>query len=63
TAGSSITIETVQGKSETFAVNAQTVIRNPKGTGVAVGDRVTIVARRDPGTDIFTARGIVVHPE
>lgn len=63
TAGSSITIETVQGKSETFAVNGQTVIRNPKGSGVAVGDRVTIVARREPATDTFTARGIVVHPQ
>ncbi|MGE5265056.1 MAG: DUF5666 domain-containing protein [Acidobacteriota bacterium] len=62
TAGSSITIETVQGKSETFAVNGQTVIRNPKGSGVAVGDRVTIVARRVPATDTFTARAIVVHP-
>ncbi len=63
TAGSSITIQDVQGGSETFDVNAQTVIRNPKGTGVAIGDRVTIVSRRDPSTDAFTATGIVVHPQ
>ncbi len=63
TAGSSITIQDVQGGTETFVVNAQTQIRNPKGTGVAMGDKVTIVSRRDPSTDTFTASAIVVHPQ
>lgn len=61
-AGSSITIQTVRGESETFALTAQTVIRNPKGTGVVLGDRVTVVSRREPASDTFTATGIVVHP-
>jgi Domain of unknown function (DUF5666) len=61
-AGSSITIDVKDG-SETFALTGQTIIRNPKGTGVAVGDRVTIVSRRDPSTDTFTATAIVVHPQ
>lgn len=63
TPGSSITIQDAQGGSETFALTGQTIIRNPKGSGVAVGDRVTIVSRRDPSTDTFTASAIVVHPE
>lgn len=63
TAGSSITIKTVQGDSETFALTASTTIKNPKGSGVAVGDRVTVVSRRDPSTDTATASGIVVHPK
>lgn len=63
TLGTSITIQDAQGGSETFVVNAQTIIRNPKGGGVAIGDRVTIVSRRDPSTDTFTASAIVVHPQ
>lgn len=59
----SITIQDAQGGSETFFLTGQTIIRNPKGSGVAVGDQVTIVSRRDPSTDTFTASAIVVHPE
>ncbi len=62
TAGS-ITIQDVQGGSETFAVTGQTIIRNPKGTGVIVGDQITVVSRRDPSADTFTASAIVVHPQ
>lgn len=62
TADVSITIQDVQGGTETFVVTKQTIIK-PKGTGVALGDRVTIVSRRDPSTDAFTATGIVVHSE
>lgn len=62
-AGSSITIQDAQGKSETFALTSQTEIQNPKGSGVTVGDKVTIVSRRDPSTDVFTASAIVVHPQ
>ncbi len=63
TPNASITLKDRQGGTETFVVNAQTIIRNPKGTGVSVGDTVTIVSRRDPGTDVFTASAIVVHPK
>lgn len=60
----SITIKDVKGGEETFALTADTVIRGPKGvTSVAVGDRVTVVARRQPATDVFTATAIVVHPK
>jgi len=62
TAGSSITIQDVRGGSETFTLTALTTIRNPKGSGVAVGDKVTVVSRRDPSSDTFTATAIVVHP-
>ena len=62
TAGSSITIQDVRGGSETFTLTAQTTIRNPKRSGVAVGDKVTVVSRRDPSSDTFTATAIVVHP-
>ncbi len=59
--GSSLKILTVQGESETFALTPQTVIRNAKGSGLNVGDQVTVVSHREPATDIFTATGIVVH--
>ncbi len=63
TQGSSITIQDEKGKSYMFTLTAQTEIRNPKGIGVAVEDQVTIVARRDPSADTFTATAIVVHPQ
>lgn len=64
TAGASITIEDAKGGTETFALTADTVIRGPKGvSAVVVGDRVTVVARRQPSTDVFTATAIVVHPK
>lgn len=63
TPNATITIKDAQGVTETFVVNAQTIIRNPKGSGVAIGDKVTIVSRRDPSTDTFTATAIVVHPQ
>lgn len=63
TADKSITIEDVKGGKETFTLTADTVIRGPKGvTTVGVDDRVTVVARRQPATDVFTAMAIVVHP-
>jgi cytochrome c biogenesis protein CcdA len=63
TAGSSITIKDVQGGTETFTLTSDTVIRGPNGTTtVKVGDRVTIVSRRDPDSNTFTATAIVVHP-
>jgi hypothetical protein len=62
TPGVSITIQDSQGDKETFKLTAQTKIRNSKGTGIALGDRVTVVSRRDPSSDVFTASAIVVHP-
>jgi hypothetical protein len=59
----SIIIKDAQGGTEMFVLNTQTIIRNPKGSGVKVGDKVTVVSRRDPSTDKFTATAIVVHPQ
>lgn len=61
--GVSITIIDKQGGKETFLLTPQTKISNPKGTGVSVGDRVTVISRRDPSTTTFTATAIVVHPK
>ena len=59
----SITITDVQGGEDTFALTADTVIRGPNATNVAIGDRVTVVSRRDPDSKTFTATAIVVHPK
>ena len=60
-AESSITIADVKGETATFQLTQDTEIRSPKNAGVKVGDRVTIVSRRDPSTNVFTARAIVVQ--
>lgn len=59
--GESITIKDVRGETGVFQMTEETEIRNPKGEGVKVGDRITVVSRRDPSTNKFTARAIVVH--
>jgi len=56
----SITIKTVQGDLEKFALTNETEIRGK--TSPAQGDRVTVVSHRDPSTRVFTASAIVVHP-
>jgi hypothetical protein len=61
--GKSITINDVQGGTEEFTLTTDTVIRGPNGNTVKVGDRVTIVSRRDPSARDFTATAIVVHPQ
>lgn len=61
--GSSITIQDPSGRSQSYVLTSDTAIRNPKGTGVAVGNQVTVISRRDPGATTFVATGIVVHPE
>jgi len=58
----SVTIKDVRGNEATFQLTKDVEIRNPKGDGVKVGDRVTVVSQRDPSTSVFTARAIVVHP-
>jgi hypothetical protein len=65
TANVSITIRDIKDETKTymFALTNETEIRNPKGSGVKIGDRVTVVSRRDPSTDTFTATAIVVHPK
>ncbi len=62
TADSNLTIKDVQGGTDTFILTSTTVIRGPNGNTVKVGDRVTIVSRRDPSASDFTATAIVVHP-
>lgn len=62
-AGKKIVIEDVKGGTAAFTLTAQTEIRNPKASGVEVGDRVTIVSRSDPSSEEFTATAIIVHPK
>ncbi len=60
-AGSSIVVKDKKDATSTFVVNAETKIELKKGaTGVTVGSRVTVVAKRDPATDQFTAKAILV---
>lgn len=61
TAGSSITIKGKHGETSTFALNAETKIKMKKGAGeVKVGERVVVVARRNPATDELVVREILV---
>lgn len=63
TAGSSITIQAMDGNSYTFGLTANTKILPANGAGpLAVGSRVTIIAPRDPSAVGWTATGIVIHP-
>ncbi len=64
TANLSITIRDVKGGKEVFTLTSATVIRGPNGNNVVnEGDRVTVVSKRDPSTNTFTASAIVVHPK
>ena len=60
--GTSIMIEDTKGETATFQLTKDTEIRSPKDAGIKIGDRVTVVSRREPSTSVFTARAIVVHP-
>jgi hypothetical protein len=61
--GVSITILAQDGKPYTFLVTAKTKILPPKRAALlAVGARVTVIARRDVTGGPLTAMGIVVHP-
>jgi ribosomal protein L21E len=62
-AGANITLKDRKGESSTFIVTGDTKIIFKKGatdTEPRVGDRATVIARRDPATDQFTARAIIV---
>jgi hypothetical protein len=61
-AGASITITGKKVDASTFVVNSNTKIVGKKGAPdtVAVGDRVTVTASRDPATDTYTAKTIMV---
>lgn len=63
TAGSSITIEALDGKSYTFVVTADTkILPKDRASLLAVGVQVTVIAPRDVTGGPVTAMGIVVHP-
>jgi hypothetical protein len=60
-AGKSITLKDKKGDTSRFVVNKDTKIRFKKGVSeVKVGSRATVVARRDPASDQFTAATIQV---
>jgi hypothetical protein len=60
-AGANITLQDKKGEISTFIVTGDTKIIFKKGaTEVKVGERATVIARRDPATDQFTATAIVV---
>ena len=63
-AGVSITLRDKKGESSTFVVTNETKIVFKKGasnnTEPKVGDRATVIARRDPAADQFTARAIII---
>ena len=59
-AGSSIVVTDKKGETSTFVVTSETSVELKKGaTGATLGSRVTVVARRDPATDQFTAKAIL----
>ena len=63
TAGSSITIEAVDGKPYTFVVSPDTkILPESRVDLLVVGARVTIIAPRDVTGGPAAATGIVVHP-
>ena len=63
TPGSSITVQDQKGNVETFTLSANVMIVPPPRAGnLAVGTRVSILARRDPSTHGWMVFGIVVLP-
>lgn len=61
--GSSVTIKDKRAAEFTFTLTADTVVKGQGETGeIAVGSRVTVVARRIPSEGSYTATAIVVHP-
>ena len=60
-AGKSITIQNPKGESWTFVIDAKTKVQHLRGASdIKVGDRATVAARRDPATDILSAKQILV---
>jgi hypothetical protein len=63
TPGSTITIKAVDGNNYTFNLTSETrILPPPRGDELAVGSLVTIIAPRDPSSEVWTATGIVVRP-
>ena len=63
-AGTSITLKDKKGETSTFMIDAETKIEFKRGaTEVKVGEQATVVARRDPSTDQYTARAILAFGE
>jgi hypothetical protein len=59
----SISIQDKFGTVTTFVLNQDAKILPPKrAASLALGSRVTIIARRDPSGGPLTAKGVVVHP-
>ncbi|HLC35154.1 MAG TPA: hypothetical protein VJJ70_09190 [Anaerolineales bacterium] len=64
TPGVSITIEGNDGDLVTFVLTGDCkILPEERAEELAVGRRVTIIARRDPTGGPLTAQGIVIHPE
>ena len=62
--GVSITIESKDGELYTFLIGEDfKILPEERAEELAVGRRVTIIARRDPSGGPLTAQGIVIHPE
>jgi len=59
-AGNSITVKNKKGDTSTFTLDNKTKIM-PEGKTPAVGDTVTVVARRIPSATTWTAQAIVIH--
>jgi hypothetical protein len=59
----SISVQDKFGTITTFVLSSDAKILPPKrAASLAVGSRVTIIARRDPSGGPLTAKGVVVHP-
>jgi len=59
--GTSITLKDKKGELSVFTINSNTKILFKKGaTEVKIGEQATVIASRDPGTDQFTAKDILV---
>ena len=59
-AGTSITVTGKKGDISTFTINGDTTTVLKRGaTGVTIGEKVTVTARRDPATDNYVAKTIL----
>ncbi len=62
--GVSITIEATDGDLITFLIGEDfKILPEERADTLAAGQRVTIIARRDPTGGELTAQGVVIHPE
>jgi Domain of unknown function (DUF5666) len=62
--GVSITIEATDGDLITFLIGEDfKILPEERADTLAAGQRVTIIARRDPAGGELTAQGVVIHPE